>query len=101
MHDLRSHVAARRRHHARRRGQASGNIDISEKLADALPVYLAVVVGLSLIIMILVFRSLLVPLIATVGFVLSLFAAFGGGRRDLPVGLARRGVRRRTTRDRS
>ncbi|UOE43487.1 MMPL family transporter [Agromyces larvae] len=58
-------------------GQASGNIDISQKLADALPVYLAVVIGLSLLIMIVVFRSLVVPLVATGGFVLSLFAAFG------------------------
>ncbi|WP_084078792.1 MMPL family transporter [Demequina sp. NBRC 110057] len=58
-------------------GTASGNIDISEKLSDALPVYLAVVVGLSLIILIVVFRSILVPVIATLGFVLSLFAAFG------------------------
>ncbi|WP_084102632.1 MMPL family transporter [Demequina sp. NBRC 110051] len=58
-------------------GTASGNIDISEKLSDALPLYLAVVVGLSLIILIVVFRSILVPLIATLGFVLSLFAAFG------------------------
>ncbi|WP_016700386.1 MMPL family transporter [Actinoalloteichus spitiensis] len=58
-------------------GQASGNIDVSEKLADALPVYLVVVVGLSLLIMIVVFRSLLVPLIATAGYVLSLFAALG------------------------
>ncbi|WP_297082256.1 MMPL family transporter [uncultured Demequina sp.] len=58
-------------------GSASGNIDISAKLDEALPVYLAVVVGLSLIILIVVFRSLLVPLVATVGFVLSLFAAFG------------------------
>ena len=59
-------------------GQTSAGIDISQKLADALPVYLAVVVGLSLLIMILVFRSLLVPLVATGGFVLSLFAALGG-----------------------
>jgi RND superfamily putative drug exporter len=59
-------------------GSASGNIDISEKLADALPLYLAVVLGLSLIIMIVVFRSILVPVTATAGFVLSLFAAFGG-----------------------
>ena len=59
-------------------GSASGNIDISEKLAQALPLYLAVVVGLSFVIMVLVFRSLLVPLTATVGFVMSLFAAFGG-----------------------
>lgn len=58
-------------------GSASGNIDISQKLDDALPLYLAVVVGLSLIILIVVFRSLLVPLMATLGFVLSLFAAFG------------------------
>ena len=34
--------------------------------------------GLSLLIMIVVFRSLLVPLVATGGFVLSLFAALGG-----------------------
>ena len=58
-------------------GAASGNIDISEKLADAMPLYLTVVIGLSLLIMIVVLRSLLVPLIATGGFVLSLFAALG------------------------
>ncbi|MEZ5190284.1 MAG: MMPL family transporter [Schumannella sp.] len=58
-------------------GQASGNIDVSAKLADALPAYLAVVVGLSLLIMVVVFRSLLVPLLATGGFLLSLAAAFG------------------------
>jgi RND superfamily putative drug exporter len=59
-------------------GSASGNVDISEKLASALPVYLAVVVGLSLIILVLVFRSIFVPVIATLGFILSYFAALGG-----------------------
>lgn len=59
-------------------GNASGNIDVSEQLSDALPIYLAVVVGLSLLILVLVFRSILVPLTATAGFVLSLFATFGG-----------------------
>ncbi|WP_433088101.1 MMPL family transporter [Dactylosporangium sp. CA-052675] len=59
-------------------GNASGNIDVSQKLADVLPLYLALVVGLSLIILIFVFRSILVPLTATAGFVLSLLAAFGG-----------------------
>ena len=59
-------------------GQASGNIDISAVLADALPVYLGVVVGLSLLILVLVFRSVLVPLVATAGFVLSFLAALGG-----------------------
>jgi putative drug exporter of the RND superfamily len=58
-------------------GQATGNIDISDKLADALPVYLAVVVGLSALIILVVFRSLLVPVIATAGFLLSLFATYG------------------------
>lgn len=59
-------------------GQTSGAIDVSAKLADALPLYLGVVVGLSLIILMIVFRSIFVPLIATVGFVLSFFAALGG-----------------------
>ncbi|MGW8567356.1 MMPL family transporter [Isoptericola sp. NPDC055881] len=59
-------------------GAASGNIDISTKLSDALPLYLGVVIGLSLIILVVVFRSLLVPVIATLGFVLSYFAALGG-----------------------
>ncbi|MCD0443983.1 MMPL family transporter [Glycomyces sp. A-F 0318] len=59
-------------------GSASGNIDISDKLAEALPLYLLVVVGLSLIILILVFRSIYVPVIATFGFILSYFAALGG-----------------------
>ncbi|MDH6182123.1 RND superfamily putative drug exporter [Microbacteriaceae bacterium SG_E_30_P1] len=58
-------------------GQAAINIDISESLAAVLPIYLTVVVGLSLVIMIIVFRSLLVPLIATGGFILSLFATYG------------------------
>ncbi|CEA09302.1 Membrane protein YdfJ [Arthrobacter saudimassiliensis] len=59
-------------------GSASGNIDISDKLAEALPIYLAVVVGLSLIILILVFRSIFVPIVATLGFILSYFGALGG-----------------------
>ena len=58
-------------------GQAAINIDISEGLADVLPLYLLVVVGLSFLIMVMVFRSLLVPLIATAGFVLSLLATYG------------------------
>ncbi|PDP88597.1 RND transporter [Glycomyces fuscus] len=59
-------------------GMASGNIDISETLSDALPTYLAVVVGLSLVILLLVFRSLFVPVVATLGFILSFLAALGG-----------------------
>ena len=59
-------------------GNASAGIDISDKLSDVLPLYLVLVVGLSLLILVLVFRSILVPVTATLGFVLSLLAAFGG-----------------------
>lgn len=59
-------------------GSTSAAIDVSEKLADVLPMYLTVVVGLSLIILMIAFRSILVPLIASFGFVLSLLATFGG-----------------------
>ncbi len=59
-------------------GNASAGIDISDKLSAVLPVYLVLVVGLSLLILIVVFRSILVPVTATLGFVLSLLAAFGG-----------------------
>ncbi|MCF6378302.1 MMPL family transporter [Nocardioides KLBMP 9356] len=59
-------------------GNASAGIDISDQLSSVLPVYLLLVVGLSLLILVVVFRSILVPLTATVGFVLSLLAAFGG-----------------------
>src|SRR5699024_3688524 len=46
-------------------GQTTAMLDISDALADVLPLYLGVVVALSLIIMVLVFRSLIVPLIAS------------------------------------
>src|SRR5699024_3795319 len=58
-------------------GQTTAMLAISDALADVLPLYLGVVVGLSLIIMVLVFRSLIVPLIASGGFVLSVGAAMG------------------------
>jgi RND superfamily putative drug exporter len=51
--------------------------DVSEKLADALPVYLAVVIGLAFVLLMLVFRSILVPLTATLGFLLSVLATLG------------------------
>ncbi|WP_394941657.1 MMPL family transporter [Psychromicrobium sp. YIM B11713] len=59
-------------------GQTAANVDVSNKLGEALPPYLAIVVGLSLILLLLVFRSILVPLLATGGFLLSLAASFGG-----------------------
>ena len=51
--------------------------DVSERLANALPVYLAIVIGLAFILLMLVFRSILVPLTATLGFLLSMLATLG------------------------
>jgi RND superfamily putative drug exporter len=58
-------------------GLTAINIDVSEKLGGALVPYLAVVVGLAFLLLTLVFRSLLVPLKATAGFLLSMAATFG------------------------
>ncbi|RAV06531.1 MMPL family transporter [Paenibacillus sp. YN15] len=53
------------------------NIDMSSKLGEVFPVYIGIIVILSLIILLLVFRSVLVPIKATVGFLLSVLATFG------------------------
>ncbi|RLV47736.1 MMPL family transporter [Nocardioides mangrovicus] len=58
-------------------GATAIGVDVSDKLKNALPVYLLVVVGLSFLLLMLVFRSLLVPLKATLGFLLTVGAAFG------------------------
>ena len=51
--------------------------DISEKLSAVLVPYIAIVLGLAFLVLMLVFRSLWVPLIAALGFALSMGAAFG------------------------
>lgn len=53
------------------------NIDMSSRLADVFPTYIGIIVILSLIILMLVFRSILVPIKATIGFLLSVLATFG------------------------
>lgn len=58
-------------------GQTAMSVDISQNLADVLPLYIAIVMGLSLLVLVLVFRSVLVPLTATIGFLFSLLAALG------------------------
>jgi len=58
-------------------GSAALQMDINDKLAGVLPTYLGIVVGLSFILLVLVFRSLLIPLKATLGFLLSVGAMFG------------------------
>lgn len=58
-------------------GFTAVQMDITEELADAMPLYLGIVVGLAVILLVLVFRSLMVPLVAGLGFLLSVGAAFG------------------------
>ncbi|MET9545658.1 MMPL family transporter [Streptomyces sp. NPDC006627] len=58
-------------------GTTAMNIDVSQKLNDALLPYLALVVGLAFLLLIVVFRSVLVPLKAALGFLLSVLAALG------------------------
>jgi RND superfamily putative drug exporter len=58
-------------------GLTAINIDISKKLAEVFPIYIGIIVVLSLLILLVVFRSVIVPLKATVGFLLSILATFG------------------------
>ncbi|MDT3398099.1 MMPL family transporter [Streptomyces sp. B1866] len=58
-------------------GTTAMNIDVSQKLNDALLPYLALVVGLAFLLLMIVFRSVLVPLKAALGFLLSVVAALG------------------------
>ncbi len=58
-------------------GTTAMNIDVSEKVQSALVPYLLVVVGLAVILLLVVFRSILVPLKAAAGFLLSVLASLG------------------------
>ena len=58
-------------------GITATNIDISKKIADVLPLYLGTVLLLSMLLLVLVFRSILIPIIAAGGFLLTIFATFG------------------------
>ena len=58
-------------------GLTAINIDITDRLRSALPAYLAIIVGLSLLLLLFVFRSVVIPLKATAGFLLSIAATFG------------------------
>lgn len=58
-------------------GQTAIQIDISQRLANALLPFGLFVVGLSFVLLMMVFRSIWVPVKATVGYLLSVGAAFG------------------------
>ncbi|WP_435738121.1 MMPL family transporter [Cellulosimicrobium sp. PMB13] len=58
-------------------GFTAVGIDVSDKLGAALLPFALVVVGLSLVLLTMVFRSIAVPIKATVGYLFSVGAAFG------------------------
>jgi putative drug exporter of the RND superfamily len=58
-------------------GTTALNIDTADQLAAALPKYIVVVVGLAVLLLMVVFRSVLVPIKAAAGFLLSIAAQMG------------------------
>ncbi|CAM5562132.1 MMPL family transporter [Streptomyces canus] len=77
VHTIRDDVATKADADVLVTGTTAMNIDFSQKLSDALIPYLALVVGLAFLLLIVVFRSILVPLKAALGFLLSVLAALG------------------------
>ncbi|MER7565745.1 MMPL family transporter [Streptomyces sp. NPDC097941] len=77
VHAIRDDVASKADADVLVTGTTAMNIDFSQKLSDALIPYLALVVGLAFLLLIVVFRSILVPLKAALGFLLSVLAALG------------------------
>jgi RND superfamily putative drug exporter len=52
-------------------------IDVSQKLADALPLFIGVIVILAMILLAIAFRSILVPIKAVLGFLLTIAVSLG------------------------
>ncbi|MFJ9147316.1 MMPL family transporter [Streptomyces sp. NPDC102270] len=77
VHAIRDDIASKADADVLVTGTTAMNIDFSQKLSDALIPYLALVVGLAFLLLIVVFRSILVPLKAALGFLLSVLAALG------------------------
>lgn len=58
-------------------GSNAINIDIVQKLNHAIPIFAGIVMALAFVLMMLVFRSFIIPLVAMAGFGMSLLASFG------------------------
>ncbi|WP_300682015.1 MMPL family transporter [Nocardioides sp.] len=58
-------------------GQTAVGVDIADKLTSVFPLYLLVVVGLAIVLLIAVFRSIWVPIKAALGFLLSVGISLG------------------------
>ncbi|MDX5565688.1 MMPL family transporter [Streptomyces sp. ID05-04B] len=58
-------------------GETAVNIDVADKLSAALPLYRLLVMGLALVLLVIVFRSIAVPLKAALDFMLSVGSSLG------------------------
>jgi RND superfamily putative drug exporter len=58
-------------------GRTAINLDVSDKISAGLPAFLVVIVVLAILLLMVVFRSLAVPVKAVVGFLLTIAAALG------------------------
>jgi RND superfamily putative drug exporter len=58
-------------------GQTAGYIDLAERISDKLVAMILIVVGLSCIVLLLAFRSILIPFKAAIANLLSVAAAYG------------------------
>jgi putative drug exporter of the RND superfamily len=58
-------------------GNTAGFEDVSDKVAGRLPLFIAVVIGLSVLLLVMVFRSLWIPLVSALFNLLSVAAAYG------------------------
>ncbi|MBF6670446.1 MMPL family transporter [Glutamicibacter halophytocola] len=77
VHELRADADSIEGVHLEVTGETAMGIDQDQQMKEALVRYVIVIVTISLVLLIVLFRSLLVPLIATVGYLLSVGAAFG------------------------
>ena len=76
-------------------GQTASAIDFSDVIGARLPIFIGAVLVLSFLLLLLVFRSVLVPLKAVLMNLLSIGAAYGVIVAIVPVGLGRQHPRRR------
>jgi RND superfamily putative drug exporter len=58
-------------------GPTAANIDLSDKIGGALPQFMVIVIGLTMLLLLMVFRSVLIPIKAAVGILLSISASLG------------------------
>lgn len=58
-------------------GSTAINIDMSDMLMKALPKFAIIIVVFAFLLLMIIFQSLLIPLVAVIGFVLSLLATLG------------------------